>query len=213
MELIYGTGNVGKLRSMRRSLTGMDIHIIGLKELTVSLRDVPETGNSPIENARQKAYAYFAALKRPVFSVDSGLYIDGIAPQRQPGVHVRNIDGKCLTDEEMIEYYTALVRGAADRPVARYRNGICLIMDEEHVYEQYDDEVSGEAFLLSDVPHPRREKGFPLNSLSIHLASGKYYYDLPQRNRDDRNSQQDMGIRRFFAHALNDYLGRRVYVR
>ena len=55
-----------------------------------------------IENARIKALAYYAALKRPVFTCDSGLYIDGLADSEQPGVHVRMVNGKRLTDDEMV---------------------------------------------------------------------------------------------------------------
>lgn len=40
----------------------------------------------------------------PVFASDSGLYIEGIEAERQPGVHVRRVGGKELTDEEMIDY-------------------------------------------------------------------------------------------------------------
>ena len=38
--------------------------------------------------------------------MDNSLFIEGIADSEQPGTHVRRINGKRLTDKEMIEYYT-----------------------------------------------------------------------------------------------------------
>ncbi|MDD4796719.1 MAG: non-canonical purine NTP pyrophosphatase [Eubacteriales bacterium] len=206
MELIYGTGNEAKLQSMRRTLTGMDIRIVGMKELLSALPDVPETGGRPLENARQKAHAYYALLKRPVFSVDSGLYIDGIDAALQPGVHVRNVNGKCLTDDEMVAHYAALARSAGGRALARYRNGICLVMDADHIYERCDGSIAGHEFLLCDTPHARREPGFPLDSLSRELHSCAYFYDLPSvKKHNGREEDLDQGTRRFFADALDAY--------
>lgn len=41
----------------------------------------------------------------PVFSCDSGLYFDGVhgvQEEIQPGVHVRNVNGRSLLDEDHI---------------------------------------------------------------------------------------------------------------
>ena len=63
---------------------------------------------------------------------------------------------------------------------AYYRNAICLIMDEEHIYESMAETLSSEPFLITSVPHPDgiRREGFPLDCLSVDLTTGKYYYDL-----------------------------------
>mgnify|MGYP002225500190 CR=1 FL=1 len=69
--------------------------------------------------------AYYEAFQIPVFSCDSGLYFDNVPDEVQPGVHVRNVNGKCLSDDEMIDYYSGLVK-AYGNLVARYRNAICF---------------------------------------------------------------------------------------
>lgn len=58
MQIIYGTGNPAKLAAMQRRLAGLDLDIIGLKDVEGEIPAVPETGKSPLENARQKALAY-----------------------------------------------------------------------------------------------------------------------------------------------------------
>ena len=82
--LLYGTGNPAKLDSMRRSLSGTGIRIIGLRDMQTPPPAVPENGTTPLENARQKALAYYRAYGIPVFSCDSGLYFDGILPGACP---------------------------------------------------------------------------------------------------------------------------------
>ena len=93
-----------------------------------------ETGSTPLENARIKALAYYRAFDMPVFSCDSGLYFDNVPDELQPGVHVRNVNGKCLSDDEMVEYYSGLAKKYGNL-TARYRNAICFVQDEEHIYE------------------------------------------------------------------------------
>ena len=109
MKLLYGTGNLAKLSAMRNRLEQLDIELIGLNDLRVEGKNVPEVkedGNTPLENARLKAMAYYEAFQIPVFSCDSGLYFDNVPNEVQPGVHVRNVNGKCLSgiDEYKILY-------------------------------------------------------------------------------------------------------------
>lgn len=183
MQIIYGTGNPAKLAAMQRRLAGLDLDIIGLKDVEGEIPAVPETGKSPLENARQKALAYYDVFQMPVFSCDSGLYFENVPDEVQPGVHVRNINGKCLSDEEMIAYYGGLAEKYGDL-VARYRNAICLVMDEEHIYEAMEESMASEKFLITSKPHPIRKPGFPLDSLSVDVKTGKYYYDSLEEKLD-----------------------------
>lgn len=183
MQIIYGTGNPAKLAAMQRRLAGLDLDIIGLKDVEGEIPAVPETGKSPMENARQKALAYYDVFQMPVFSCDSGLYFENVPDEVQPGVHVRNINGKCLSDEEMIAYYGGLAEKYGDL-VARYRNAICLVVDEEHIYEAMEESMASEKFLITSKPHPIRKPGFPLDSLSVDVKTGKYYYDSLEEKLD-----------------------------
>ena len=139
-----------------------------------------ETGNAPLENARQKAMAYYQAFKMPVFSCDSGLYFDEVPDEIQPGVHVRNVNGRCLSDDEMIAYYTGLAKQYGNL-TAYYKNAICLVLDETQIFETMDPSIASEPFILTDTPHSAiRKAGFPLDCISLDLKTGKYYYDMPK---------------------------------
>ena len=137
-----------------------------------------------LENARQKALCYYDFYRIPVFSCDSGLYFEGLPQELQPGIHVRTVGGKYLTDEEMLEYYGGLARKYGDLR-ARYRHAVCLVMDREHIYEAMDDSTASEVFLLKSVPYAGvRHKGFPLDSLSVSLGTGKYFYEMDEEQTD-----------------------------
>lgn len=205
MKLLYGTGNPAKLSAMRRRLEKLDIELIGLNDLReqgLEIPHVPESGNTPLENARQKAQAYYKAFHMPVFSCDSGLYFDNVPDEVQPGIHVRNVKGKCLTDEEMMEYYAGLVKRYG-RLTARYKNAICFIMDENHTYEAMEPSMESEKFILTDVPHSMKKKGFPPDSISIDIKTNQYYYDLPE-NEVDRIAVED-GFLEFFRKVLKEH--------
>ena len=182
--ILYGTGNPAKLEAMRRRLEGLNIEIIGLRDVEGEIPQVVEDGSTPLENARKKALEYYKAFHMPVFSCDSGLYIDNISEEEQPGVHVRTVNGKYLSDDEMIEYYTGLARKYGDL-TARYRNAICLVMDEENIYEAMEENMASEKFIITSKPHSTiRKEGFPLDSISLDIATGKYFYDLDENQID-----------------------------
>lgn len=200
MKLLYGTKNEAKLASMRRTLFSLNIEIIGLNDLNNSnVPDVEEVGNSPLENAVIKARAYYNEFHIPVFSCDSGLYFEGLSEELQPGVHVRTINGVYLTDDELISYYSNLAKRYGDI-TARYKNAICLVVNENIMYKSMEDNLSGESFIITSIPHNKRVKGFPLDSLSRHVPSGKYYYDIEDYDID--GIELDKGFIEFFKKAL-----------
>lgn len=202
MKILYGTGNPAKLSAMKRRLEPLGIELIGLQDIKAMGRiipDVEENGVTPLENARLKAKAYYQAFQMPVFSCDSGLYFDNVPEEIQPGVHVRTVNGKYLSDEEMQAYYAGLA-GKYGNLTARYCNAICFVQDENTVYEAMEPSMESERFLLTDRIHPIRKKGFPLDSLSIDIKTGKYYYDLPE-GALDRVAVED-GFLEFFRRYL-----------
>ena len=199
MKLLYGTTNQAKLELMRRAVEPIGIEVIGLSDLGREIPPVDESGNSPLENAELKARAYFEAFNMPVFSCDSGLYFEGLADDEQPGVHVRRIRGRELSDSEMTEYYAELSRKNGGNIIGQYRNAIYLILDEEHTYSSMDLSIATEPFILSDTPHQKRVAGFPLDCLSKDPKNGEYYYDMEEMRLV---SGTEEGLRDFFKNVF-----------
>ncbi len=204
MEIIYGTGNEAKIASMRRTLKGLPFTITGPGQAAaqrgIRVPEVEETGATPLENARQKAQGYYRLFHSPVFSCDSGLYLwnhaTGEPLLEQPGVQVRGRQKERYSDQELLDRYVGLVRKYG--PVrARYQNAVCLIWDEQIRGESMEEDLWGEPFLLTDVPHPtRRVEGFPLDGISLEIESGKYFYDLEEDSQDTLAAEK--GFARFF---------------
>ena len=199
MKILYGTTNQGKLQAMKKSVEGMDIEVISLRDLACDLPAIVENGKTPLENAEIKARAYYETFHMPVFSCDSGLYFDELAEEEQPGIHVRRVNGKELTDEEMTEYYASLAAKHGGKITGRYRNAIYFILDGNHQYSSMDMSIATEPFILVSKPHEKRVPGFPLDALSIDIETGKYYYDLAVK---DVSTSVDEGVRMFFGEIF-----------
>jgi 8-oxo-dGTP diphosphatase len=204
MKLLYGTTNPAKLNSMRSKVEGLDIGIIGLNDIDINVDPINESGNSPMENARLKALAYYDAIRMPVFSCDTGLYIDGVESKNQPGAYVRRVDDKEMSDELMIEYYAKIAASMGGFAKARYKNAICLVLDEESIYEYDGLDISSESFLLASKPHLKRVKGFPLDSISVEIESGEYYMDLEAIEGYKSKYDIGQGFRDFFIRVLEN---------
>lgn len=200
MKIIFGTGNQAKLDAMKRRLEPLGVELMGLRDIDRAIPDIIENGNTPLENAVKKAKAYYTVFHMPVFSCDSGLYIDNVPDLEQPGVYVRTVNGKYLTDDEMLEHYTKLAARHGN-PVARYRNAICLYVSDRKIYSAMDKDMESKPFILTSIPHSKiRKEGFPLDSISIDIKTGEYFYDLSQ---EELNSfQVEDGFCRFFREVM-----------
>ncbi len=202
MKIIYGTKNKAKLEDMKRVLNGLELEITGLSDTETDLPEVDESGKDPLKNAEIKALAYYEVLKKPVFSCDSGLFIEGLDEKMQPGAHVRRVNGIYMSDNEMIDYYSKLAGTFAGKCTARYRNAICLIMDEKNIFSYSGDDISGEKFTLSPFRHEMQTEGYPLDSISVHADTGKYYVEM----EDEKDSfGHEEGFRKFFQMVLEQW--------
>lgn len=183
-KLLYGTGNPAKLAVMKAQLHSLPMEIVCLRDMEGEIPEVTEDGDNELANAEKKALAYFKAFGGPVFSCDCGLYFEEVADCDQPGMHVRTVNGRYLTDEEMLEHYIGLVRKYGPL-TARYRNSVCLVKEDGTVVKAMDDSLCSEPFRLIETPHsPVRRPGYPLDSISVEISSGKYYYDLEEERLD-----------------------------
>ena len=179
MKLIYGTTNHAKIDFIKRRVEHLGIEILSLDDVNAPKTPIKETGGNPLDNARIKALAYYHVLNMPVFSCDSGLYIDGLDDKRQPGINVRGPNDN-MDDDEVIRHYSALAAELGGSMTARYQNAICLVLNDTQLYEHMGEDIASERFLLVAKPHKKRvvTKGFPLDCLSVHIGSGQYYYDM-----------------------------------
>lgn len=100
--------------------------------------------------------------------------------------------GKELNDDEMIEYYTNLVKEYGGRLTAKWVYGIVIYngkSTKEYSWNNSD-------FYLVDDPCEKRNPGYPLSSISIMPECNKYYAELTNedRNKYKKNNKEDKVI-------------------
>ena len=198
MKILYATKNSAKFATMKIALKDLkNIELINLFDMKGDIPLVEENGRTPLENAKIKAAAYFEVYNMPVFSCDSGLYFDNVPESFQPGVFVRRPQGKELSDEEMIDYYSNLAIKFGILK-AKYKNAICFIYNKNAIFSSDDDVLSGNNFIITSIPHKKGVKGFPLDCLSVN-EKNEYYYDTNIKV-DDINTKK--GFEKFFKESL-----------
>ncbi|MDC7223621.1 MAG: non-canonical purine NTP pyrophosphatase [Spirochaetales bacterium] len=200
MKLIYGTYNQSKIIAMASFLEGLPLTITGLPQ-DKNLTEPEESGLTPLENARIKALGYYKQIGQPVFSCDSGLYFDNVREEDQPGVFIKRLHRQDLSGKELMHYYSGLAARYGGKLTARYRNAICLIQGEKLIYSHDGMDIASVPFYLVEKPHSNFDPGFPLNSLSVEIASGKYYDDLGYRKNDTGPIKE--GFRKFFLRTIS----------
>jgi XTP/dITP diphosphohydrolase len=188
-EVIFGTTNKTKVEQMRGALEPVGIEVKGVD----TKLDIVEDGATVEENARKKALAYAKKLGRTVFSMDNGLYFEGLPDDQQPGQEVRRIDGKSwATNEEMLEYYPRLIRSLGSRVKAYWEYGVALARP--------DGECVSTTFttprIFVDTPSVHGMGDYPLESLQIDPESGGYISEMTEAERA-----------RFWQATIGDPLG------
>ena len=99
-EILFATGNKSKAKRFTKGLLANDIKVLTLEDVNINI-EVEENGTTAIENALIKARDYAKETNLPVFAMDDTLYLENVPEDKQPGMYVRRVNGKRLTDAEM----------------------------------------------------------------------------------------------------------------
>ena len=188
MKLLFATKNPAKVKKFYERLKENNIELLTVKDINIDIK-IDENGKDAIENAYLKAKAYYDATKLITIGMDNNLFIEGLPDEKQPGTYVRRINGKELTDDEMLEYYLNLVKEYGGRLTAKWVYGIVIYDGKKR--KEYT--WSTKPFYFIDKASNKRNKGYPLDSMSIDIKSNKYFVDLTdedKKNRDKNNSTE-----------------------
>ena len=199
MKVLFATSNPAKVRNYKEELLKDGIELLTLRDINIHI-PVEENGKNAIENAYIKAKVYYDELGIPTIGMDNNLFIEGIPDELQPGVFVRRINGKELSDNEMIKHYTKLVKKYGGKLKARWVYGMVLINDGiTYKYSwSYDD------FYLTDKVNEKRNPGYPLDSISIDERLNKYFVDMTEKDRiNNKKKDKDSEVIAFIINSLN----------
>lgn len=169
MKVLIGTKNMGKIQKYSEMLKELSIEYCTLSDMNIDT-DVSETGTTIEENSKIKARAYYDIVKIPVIVDDSGLELDELPSDMQPGVYVRRHNGKELTDEEIIDFYSKEIEQVGGKTVGSFNIAITIIDENGNEYTK----VTQHKRLFVSKPCEERVKGYPMNSLIYDEKTEKY---------------------------------------
>ena len=198
-EVLFATGNASKVARYKDKLLERGILLKSLEDIDKNI-EVDENGTTAIENATIKAKAYNEATDLPTMATDDTMYIVGIPEEKQPGIFVRRVNGKRLNDQEMIDYYTGLVKeyGKDGKLDTKWILGMVIIKDGK-VYTH--EETTSEYYIL-DTPAKDMREGYPLSSILFNKKANKY--DIYLTEEDKKIGQaDDMGFVDFIDEVIN----------
>ena len=186
MKVLFATTNQAKVGKYKGSLKERGIELITINDLDFKL-DIDENGKNEIENAYIKGKAYYERTKIPTIGMDNCLFIEELPEEKQPGTHVRRVNGKELTDEEMIEYYTNLVKEYGGKLTAKWVYGMVICNGQER--KEYSWNKSN--FYLVDKPCEKRNPGYPLDSISVMPENNKYWLELTEEEKKESKEKSN----------------------
>ena len=187
MKVLIATKNRGKIDKYSSILKMLDIKYCTLFDFDIDI-NIEENGNTTTENAIIKAKTYYNALKMPVLVDDSGLLIDKLPENKQPGVYVRRHNGKELSDEEIIDLYSTEIQNVGGESTGAFIITIAIVDVNGDIHTKSTKHNR----LFVSKPDINRIPGYPLSSL-IYDKETKMYMTEKQAKGINVYEQNSFG--------------------
>ncbi len=181
MKILFATNNKSKLSLYKNMFKGTDYEVVSPKDLNIELQ-VVEDGKNPTQNAIKKAKEFQKISNMITLADDTGLYLEGLSDDKQPGTHVRRDENdNSLTDDQMIEKYAKIAKENGGTIKGKWIKTIAIVDNNklEYVYEYEVNKI------FTDKVSEKRHEGFPLDSISITPEYNKYTIDLTQKENEE----------------------------
>jgi non-canonical purine NTP pyrophosphatase, rdgB/HAM1 family len=167
MKIVFATNNKHKLEEIK-DILGKDFEIVSLAEIGCH-EDIPETGLTLEENARQKSTYIVEHYNHDCFADDTGLEVDSL--NGEPGVHsARYAEGTDHDSEANMRKLLSKMSNVKDR-TARFRTVISLIING--VEHQFEGRVEGR---IATEKHGK--EGFGYDPIFIPKGYDKSFAEL-----------------------------------
>ncbi|WP_288954039.1 non-canonical purine NTP diphosphatase [uncultured Prevotella sp.] len=167
MKIVFATNNKHKLEEIK-DILGKDFEIVSLAEIGCH-EDIPETGLTLEENARQKSTYIVEHYNHDCFADDTGLEVDAL--KGEPGVHsARYAEGTDHDSEANMRKLLSKMSNVKDR-TARFRTVISLIING--VEHQFEGRVEGR---IATEKHGK--EGFGYDPIFIPEGYDKSFAEL-----------------------------------
>ena len=202
MKIVFATNNKNKLSEIREIL-GSNFEVMSLADIECH-EDIPETGDTLLDNAIQKARYVFEKYGYDCFADDTGLEVDAL--DGEPGVHsARYAEG---TDHDSNANMDKLLLKLGDNThrTARFRTVIALLQKQESgesggegsVLHIFEGKVEG-----GIIDEKRGTEGFGYDPIFMPEGYDKTFAEL---GLDIKNhiSHRARAVKKLADYLLND---------
>ena len=148
-RIVIATGNAGKLREIDALLGPLGLSFVAQGELGIA--PGPETADSFVGNALQKARHAAAATGLPVIADDSGIVVPAL--DGRPGIYSARYAGVGASDQANLDKLLAEMEGVSQR-AAYFHCAAIFIRDADD-----DDPVVAEASWHGEITEAERGTG------------------------------------------------------
>lgn len=156
MKICFASNNAKKLEEISQKLQGSSIELIPLAQTGIT-EDLPETGDTFVANAFQKARYVYERTGIRCFADDSGLEVAALGGA--PGVYSARYAGEQRNDHDNMDKLLRALEGETDRSAA-FVTVIALIHPSGEQW--FEGKINGH------ILHEKRgDKGFGYDPLFV----------------------------------------------
>ena len=178
-QVVLATRNNGKIKELNALLSGLGVTVVGLSEFP-DIGEIPETGETFLDNARLKAWAVCRATGLVSLADDSGLCVDALAGG--PGVRSARYSGEDATDEANNAKLLAALAHVPERD--RTCRFVSVVVAASPDGRELVAEGAWEGRVAAD---PSGEGGFGYDPLFFDPAAGKTAAELTPEEKNARS--------------------------
>lgn len=156
MKICFASNNPKKLEEISQKLQGSSIELVTLDQTGIT-EDIPETGDTFVDNAFQKARYVYERTGLYCFADDSGLQVTALGGA--PGVYSARYAGEQRNANDNMDKLLQALHGQTDRSAA-FVTVIALIHPMGEFW--FDGRIAG------NIIHQKRgEKGFGYDPIFV----------------------------------------------
>ncbi len=192
MRILVGTNNQGKFIEISEALTGLDLELLQLRDLSITSAP-EETGSSFAENALLKASHFHELSGLPTIADDSGIMVEAL--QEDLGIHTRRWGaGPDASDEEWISYFLERMKEEENKR-ARF---VCTIafIDEKGTHHLFEGSCEG---VITDTLEADYLPGLPISGCFKPDGHSAVFsaLSLDQKNSTSHRGRAVQALRNF----------------
>jgi inosine/xanthosine triphosphate pyrophosphatase family protein len=198
MKILFATTNLAKIKRYGSLLKEQGIEVVTPNDLGIHI-DVVEDGKTPVENALIKANAFYKETNIPTFAMDDGLFLEKVPSDIQPGNNVRRVNGKRLSDSEMIDYYISLVNTYGENGTLNgyFLKGIAVVGETLEKTFEYKAPRT-----FKNTSSTVINEGYPLASIQYDNTYNKYVSELSSVEKEVLLEKENRKIISFIINSI-----------